>query len=290
MRSEKEMMDLILNTAKEDERIRAVILNGSRTNPNAKKDPFQDYDVIYLVKEVTPFEYNMDWIRRFGELMILQMPENEHDPDPIGDGRFVYLMQFMDGNRIDLTLYPIEKQSVLHRDSLSILLLDKDGVVPPFDPPSEKDYLPKPPTEIAFDQACNEFWWVCPYAAKGLWRREILYAKQMLDQIIRPELMKMLTWYYGIKTDFQKNPGKAGKLFHEVLRADQYETLLNSFGGSGEEETWQALFNMCALFRETGKAVAAHFGYHYPELEDKNVSAHLLYVKNHAKDSITLYD
>lgn len=45
MRTEKEMYDLILNIANNDERIRAVYLNGSRTNPNVPKDIFQDYDV-----------------------------------------------------------------------------------------------------------------------------------------------------------------------------------------------------------------------------------------------------
>ena len=55
MRSEKEMMDLILSIAYEDDRIRAVILNGSRTNPNVKPDLFQDYDIVYLVTEVAPF-------------------------------------------------------------------------------------------------------------------------------------------------------------------------------------------------------------------------------------------
>src|SRR5687767_507179 len=35
MRGEKEMLELILDTASRDERIRAVILNGSRANPNA---------------------------------------------------------------------------------------------------------------------------------------------------------------------------------------------------------------------------------------------------------------
>lgn len=40
MRSEQEMFDLILNTARDDERIRAVYMNGSRTNPNAPKDIF----------------------------------------------------------------------------------------------------------------------------------------------------------------------------------------------------------------------------------------------------------
>ena len=55
MRTEKEMYDLILNIANNDERIRAVYLNGSRTNPNVPKDIFQDYDVVYVVTETKPF-------------------------------------------------------------------------------------------------------------------------------------------------------------------------------------------------------------------------------------------
>ncbi len=42
MRTEQEMYDLILKVAKEDERIRAVYIDGSRTNPNAPRDIFQD--------------------------------------------------------------------------------------------------------------------------------------------------------------------------------------------------------------------------------------------------------
>lgn len=50
MRKEQEMFDLILQVAKENEDVRAVILNGSRANPNAPKDQYQDYDIIYTVK------------------------------------------------------------------------------------------------------------------------------------------------------------------------------------------------------------------------------------------------
>lgn len=55
MRTEEQMMKLILDTAKEDERILAVYMNGSRTNPNAPKDIFQDYDIIYVVTETESF-------------------------------------------------------------------------------------------------------------------------------------------------------------------------------------------------------------------------------------------
>ena len=55
MRSEEEMMNLILQVAKDDERVRAVYLNGSRTNPNAPKDRFQDNDVVYDVTDTKPY-------------------------------------------------------------------------------------------------------------------------------------------------------------------------------------------------------------------------------------------
>src|SRR5258706_15818602 len=111
MRGEKEMLQLILEVAQPDERVRAVILNGSRANPKAKKDIFQDFDVVYVVTESETFTRNHDWIDVFGERLILQMPEqmNLPDYDDVSKITFAYLMRFKDGNRIDLTLFPVEK-------------------------------------------------------------------------------------------------------------------------------------------------------------------------------------
>lgn len=75
MRTEEQMMKLILDTAKEDERILAVYMNGSRTNPNAPKDIFQDYDIIYVVTETESFQKDRTWIDRFGERLFMQYPE-----------------------------------------------------------------------------------------------------------------------------------------------------------------------------------------------------------------------
>jgi len=94
-----------------------VILNGSRANPNAPRDPFQDFDVVYVVTDVAPFRYNYEWLQRFGELMMMQMPDDMVDPPPSNDDSFAYLMQFTDGNRLDLTLYPLAKVAELSRDS-----------------------------------------------------------------------------------------------------------------------------------------------------------------------------
>jgi aminoglycoside 6-adenylyltransferase len=160
MRSEQEMFDLILETARQDERIRAVVMNGSRANPNAPRDRFQDFDVVYFVTDVQAYKHNYGWLKRFGEPMIIQMPEDMLDPPPSRNGGFVYLMQFTDGNRIDLGIDPLTMIHEIVADSQSIVLLDKDGCIPALPPANDGDYLPIPPTAKAFADCCNEFWWV----------------------------------------------------------------------------------------------------------------------------------
>jgi aminoglycoside 6-adenylyltransferase len=93
MRSQQEMIELILDTAMWDDRIRAVIMNGSRANPNARPDIFQDFGIIYIVTDVGRFKNNFHWVKRFGELMNMQMPEAMQDPPPCDDSGFAYLMQ-----------------------------------------------------------------------------------------------------------------------------------------------------------------------------------------------------
>lgn len=289
MRSQAEMLALIVQTAQQDDRIRAVIMNGSRANPAAPVDPFQDYDIVYLVTDMAPFIHNLDWIQRFGQLMILQMPDAMEDPPPDSDSGFAYLMQFRDGNRIDLGICPLDHlESQLH-DSQSILLLDKDGIVPPFPPPSDADYLPKPPTAKQFFDCCNEFWWVCPYVAKGLWRNEITYARSMLDVTVRTQLMKMLMWDIGVRTQFSKNPGKLGKYFQQYLDADAWALLLATYSDASPDHTWDALLSMCSLFQMTGQRVAGHFSFDYPHDDEQRVRAHLLHVRALPREAKEIY-
>jgi Streptomycin adenylyltransferase len=72
MRSEKEVMDLILKVAREDERIRAVYMGGSRANPNVEKDIYQDYDIVYVVTETKSFLEDKNWISVFGDIAVMQ--------------------------------------------------------------------------------------------------------------------------------------------------------------------------------------------------------------------------
>ncbi|MED0991313.1 aminoglycoside 6-adenylyltransferase [Bacillus nitratireducens] len=290
MRTEKEMLDLIINTAKEDKRIRVVIMNGSRVNPNVKKDCFQDYDIIYVVKDIQSFTSNHNWIRRFGEIMIVQMPEEMTLLPADEDGKFPYLMQFMDGNRIDLTLVPVDLIDIfVGQDSLSKLLLDKDDCMDEFPPASDRDYLIKKPTEKEFLDCCNEFWWCSTNVGKGLWREELSYAKGMLEGPVRDMFIVMLEWHIGMKTDFTVNVGKFGKHFEQYIEKDMWEQFKRTFSNAEYENLWQSFFVMGDLFREVANEIANTYGYQYPQDDDDKVTSYLKHVKALPKDITSIY-
>ena len=90
-----EMMNLILQIADTLE-VEAIALSGSRTNPQATKDEFQDYDVVYIVDDLEELISDLSWLDQFGNRLIEQHNRLGH--------RRLYLMLFEDGNRIDLTL------------------------------------------------------------------------------------------------------------------------------------------------------------------------------------------
>jgi aminoglycoside 6-adenylyltransferase len=206
-----------------------------------------------------------------------------------GNVRYSYLMQFMDGNRIDLSFYPPQFWSRPLDDSLCVALLDKDGLLENLPPASDQDYRPKPPTEKAFQDCCNEFWWVSPYVAKGLWRGEMIYAKTMLEDVLRKQLMKILNWHYGFQTDFKSSPGKLGKNFKYVFAAGILERIERTYSDGDIERTWESLFAMGDLFRELAQHVAEKAGFAYPGQDDQRVNAYLRHIRSLPKEATTIY-
>lgn len=291
MRTEKEMFDLILGIAKNDKRIRAVYMNGSRTNPNAKKDMFQDYDIVYVVEETGSFLEDKGWINLFGDLIIKQEPDMLDKilgKDMDFNKSYTYLMQFTDGNRIDLHIET--KEAMLEsylEDKLTMPLLDKDNCLPKIPNPTDEDYWVKKPTFEEFVCCCNEFWWVAPYSAKGLWRKEIVFAMEMMNGYSRKELRKLLSWYAGIRTDFSLSVGKLGKYLDKYLPSDIWGNFLNTYKTGDYESTWDALITMCELFNEVANLVGKVLGYEYncdEAIKSFEYIKHIRQLPNNAKE------
>ncbi|MBM7553254.1 aminoglycoside 6-adenylyltransferase [Thalassobacillus pellis] len=265
MRTSQEMMDVILGTAKQDARVRAVIMNGSRVNPLVTPDRFQDYDIVYFVSDIESFTRDHSWVDVFGERLIMQMPDamQLYSGDGSNPHRFAYLMQFTDGNRIDLTLITTAHLPDKF-DSLSKVLLDKDGIIPFLPEANDSDYHVKKPSEKDFAACSNEFWWVSTYVAKGLWRRELPYAKAMMEGPVRNMLERMIAWYIGTKNEFGVSVGSQGKYFEYYLDQATWNAYVATFTDGSYENCWRGLFAMCDLFIKIGGETAESLHYHPP--------------------------
>ncbi len=283
MRTEKEMFDLILNFAENDSRVRAVYMNGSRTNQNAPKDVYQDYDIVYVVEDFDTFTEDNSWIDVFGDRLILQMPEAMRYP--IGAGHFNWMMLFKDGNRLDLTLIPIQKPELISMDSLTVALMDKDGILPSFPIASDKDYLIKPPSELFYLSCCNNFWWCLQNVAKGIARDELPYAMLMFHNVVREELHDMISWYIGTITDFKVSAGKMGKYFKRYLPTEIYQRYMLTYSDSDYKNLWNAIYAACDLFSYLAIPVAEHCGYHYNSNEEEGMRTYLNSVRNNVYGS-----
>lgn len=270
MRSEQEMMRMFVDFARKDDRIRLVALEGSRTNKNISPDPFQDYDISYFVTDMDSFKLDDQWLGICGKRIMMQKPEDmELFPPELGNW-FSYLILFEDVNKLDLTLIPIQEVEdyFANSDGLIEVLLDKDALIQNEVTADDRQYWIRKPTAREFDDCCNEFWMVSTYVVKGLARREILFAIDHLNEIARPNLLRMMAWQIGSEQGYTFSVGKKYKFINRYLPIKDWEALLSTYSENGYQEMWQSLFTCYELFRKYSTTVAENLGYKYPDYDD----------------------
>lgn len=271
MRNVTEMLELIVKTANEDDRIRAVYMSGSRANCNVPNDALADYDIVYVVKDTKPFYEDSHYMERFGEILYMQEPDRLDAS--VGkkldfNEKYTWLVIYTDGNRIDLTVCN-EKKADITGDRVYRVLLDKDGRFANAPVSDDRARWVKKPSEAEYAAVCNEFWWCINNVVKGIKRYEITYAQDMMNYYVRPMLLKMLSWKVGILTDFSVSVGKSGKYMNKWLLDDDYEMLLETYSGGLAGEMYHALKVMADLFDKIGLFVGDKLGYEYNERDSK---------------------
>ncbi len=268
------MLDKILKIAKEDFRIRGVFLNGSRADSDATKDEYCDYDIVYLVENLQSFTNDKEWYKVFGEILIMQTPDDWYNEpyDYSGKENFHYLMQFTDGNRIDLTLVDTGNITwVRENKEPRKILLNKDNREELYDITSTSIYNITPPGEKEFHDCCNEFWWLSLYVAKGLCREEFLYAKIHMEHYQMPMLIKMLNWSIAMDHDFSISTGKCSKYLKRFLSKEEMQNFMALFPEGGYEAIWEKLFLQYVFFNKVAVKVAEYFGWKYDTTEFQKV-------------------
>jgi aminoglycoside 6-adenylyltransferase len=273
MLTQNDIQNKIINFAKADDRIRAVILNGSRANPNVSPDKYQDFDIVFIVKDFHSFLSDRSWTNVFGKTILQQLPDEMNlgrtkNEEPVSFG---FLMLFESEDRIDLTLFPYEKFDTHFKiDSLTIVWLDKDNLFKNVSKPSDKDYHVTKPGQQGFSEVCNEFWWCITNVAKGLKREEIIYAKDMLENVVRPMFWQLIEWNIGSEHGYRISVGKSGKFARKLIKEPLYEDILKTYSDAGIENNWNALLLMAKIFTEQQKKLARESGFEINDTEAEN--------------------
>ena len=256
MRTEAEMLNLILQTAKTIQ-VEAVAMSGSRTDTTAPKDEFQDYDVVYVVDDLDNLTSDLSWLDQFGKRIIEQHVVVDH--------RHLYLMLFEDGNRIDLTLCPIEHMKEwVASEAVFIVLEDKKGLFESY-PPNLQRYWTSQASEKDFKESCNEFWWVSAYVVKGIHRNHLVYATDHLYGICQQELLKLLAWQVTADKG-TIDVGKNYKYLFQYLPTEkekEFTALLDFFD---QKSLTKSLFSTMNFFHKEAQAFSLKTGFHYDKV------------------------
>ena len=258
MRAETEMLDLILQTAKTIQ-VEAVVMSGSRTNQNAPKDEFQDYDVVYVVDDFDNLTSDLSWLNQFGKRIIEQEVTLDH--------RRLYLMLFENGNRIDLTLCPKEHiKEWVESEADYTVLKDEKGLFESYTTNPQRYWI-TPATETDFEKTCNEFWWVSAYVVKGICRNQLIYATDHLYGICQQELLKVLAWQ--VASDRGKvDIGKNYKYLFNYLPTEKEKEFSSLLDFASLDKIIQSLFATMQLFHREAQYLAQKMCFEY----DKEVA------------------
>ena len=262
MRTDQEMLELILGTAKKLQ-VDAVALSGSRTDTKAPKDEFQDYDVVYVVDDLDNLTSDLAWLDQFGTRIIEQ-----HN---ILGSRRLYLMLFEDGNRIDLTLCPKDHiQEWVESEADFTVLEDPKGLFVPHSP-SPQRFWTSPASETDFEKSCNEFWWVSAYVVKGICRKQVIYAMDHLYGICQQELLKILAWQVASDRG-AVDIGKNYKYLFNYLPIEKEKEFSALLDFSSLDKITQSLFATMQLFYQEAQYLAQKMDFNYDrEMAEKMI-------------------
>jgi aminoglycoside 6-adenylyltransferase len=282
---EKAVIKKLVKWAKFKDDIRVLMLTSSRANPNEKLDEFSDYDVIFVAEDIKPYREDESWLNEYGQVLGVYR-------DPVqktyGFDKFTDVTQYESGLKIDFTLWPVGllkkvasmKELPDYIDDGYKVLLDKDGLTRGMKAPSNKAFIPKPPTEAEYLKFVEGFFYNTPYAAKFIRRGDFFPLKDMFNYLRHEKLSKLLEWKVEIEHGWSLKSGLYGKGLQKYLNPELLDEIENTYAGRGVEADWETLFRSLNLFRKVAKEVAKGLGYSYPEDKHTRLVEYLEKVKS----------
>lgn len=270
MRTEKEILDIVLDTAREDDAVRAVI----RTNLLPIKEYLYSYQFCFIVADVEKYSDEKVFETCFGKRVLLYRGDKNY-PEMFLNTK-AHLMVFEDG--ITLVINTMDKDTFLSRfnrensyENVWIgdtyqKILDKDNILPEIERLEETQTIfADTPTKEIFDNTCNEFWWVMKTFAEYTLRKELPSAMFYLNVAVRDLLNKMLRWHIYLKSGKPVDMGVLDSRLEALLEDELFALYKKTYPSADYDQIWSAFNAVATLWNKVGNMVADTCGFPYPE-------------------------
>ncbi|OWY61684.1 hypothetical protein B7486_62490, partial [cyanobacterium TDX16] len=199
--------------------VRGVILVGSTARTDHPADEWSDVDLILAVDDTATFLDAVDWLEPFGRVLATMV-----EPTAVG-GFQERRVLFATGLDVDFSIVPAELVALLpelaHDPQVRAtvghgarVLHDELGIghlLASIDPPAPAG----PPSEQAYRQLSNTFWYDAVWTAKKVRRGELWVAKHSCDGQLLRGLVEVLRWRTQLR-----HPGR--ETWHGLRFAEEW--------------------------------------------------------------------
>lgn len=273
---QKQYLNNFLDWAKLQPDIRAIALIGSAVRIDRPADRWSDYDLLVIASDPQIYLTATDWLN------VIACPwfsilESAPSGEPLerrvlfeGGFDMDFIILSTEDARQGFQKTPMV-QEISERGRQ--VLWDRDGLlssIPAWPWSAQKVQAPSDP---AFMEVVNDFWFHVAWTAKKLCRGELWIAKRCCDTYLKDLLLRMIEWEAQSVHGWKINTWFNGRFLEQWALPATVEELHRVFATYDPEAIWQALEASLKLFRRMAQETAERLAYAYPIEKDEQVSA-----------------
>lgn len=266
-------LDKVIDWAKRETAIRAVVITGSHGRADDSIDEYSDLDAQIITDDIKRYTDDDRWLDALGEVWI-RFPLYEDVPYRLVwfaggfkvDFQFVQLDQVR--TMIDTGVLTDEYQRGYH------VALDKDALFSSLPPSPRKFPPPAPPSAEEVKATINEFWFEAIHVAQFIRRREFWVVK-FRDWTMKEDLLRLLEWHARATGSADVNTWLLGKrimLWADEAAADAIKQIWTSWDAA---DLWGGLLVQMALFRRLSLELSAALGFDYSEAKFRDIECYI---------------
>lgn len=267
------MLSKVLDWARQEEPIRAVVITGSLARGDGSTDQWSDLDAQIIARDYASYIADDSWLDGLGEVWI-RFPRSQDLP--------YKLVWFAGGVKVDFQFLSVDAiDEMVCSGALSdeylrgyVVALDKDGLFRDLPPSPQIFPGPDPPSAEQVEAVINEFYFEAIHVAQFIRRREFWVVK-FRDWTMKCDLLQMLEWHARATSDTPPNTWLLGKRIREWTGEETYAAIEAIWSSWDVAALWQSLLRQIELFGSISRELADALGYNLGSIPQDQIEAYI---------------